>query len=136
MVSPEGSTREERLCLQAHSGGCRQALVSHMSSPQGCPPASPVTSPRVSGPRERATAPKREAAVFFHNLVSEVTSRHLCSILFPRRKSVSPAHTEREQMYKGVNTPRGRITGGYLRGYPALHLYRQRKVLEDCTRNI
>lgn len=51
---------------------------------------------------------ERYRATVFHSPVTseEVTSYHFCCVLFISIKSLGPAHTQREELHKDVNTRR------------------------------
>lgn len=96
VVSPEGEG-----LLPSSLRGCRQASVSHLGSPQVAP-GSAADLPQDEGSKRGGDITQDGRCSLFHNLVSEVTSHHVRSILFPKSKSGSPDHTDGKKMSTGV----------------------------------
>lgn len=71
--------------------------LTHMGLSTGLPYNLAAGFPRASNPRENVRTPNMEAALLY-NLISEMIAHHFCHILFIKSKTVTPAHTQGQEI--------------------------------------
>ena len=111
--------------FQVHYHGCWQSSGTHRLSARDISflPHGPLhrTAHNTAGGlhqsqrgREHNGVPEMEGTIFCH-LTLEMTSHHLCHILFIRSRTLSLAPIQEEGITEGHKQQKGEITGGRLR---------------------
>lgn len=74
---------------------------------QGCLRTWQLATPTVNDPRKnKKQRTQGGSGRVFYNLVSAVTSHDFCHMLNVTTESISPAHTQEEEITQGMNTRR------------------------------